>query len=86
MRFVRVTCVTCAISVVHIVLQVQFVKVICVTCAICEGHLGYICDLCGAHCVTSAVCAVHIVLHVLHLWYWVSHVLYHNECFGIVKI
>ena len=86
-------CVICAICVVNIVLHVQFVRVTCVTSAHIVLHVGtvrctlyyvwctfsYVCT----HCATCAVCEGHIVLHVR---FYASHVLYHNERFGIVKI
>ena len=84
-------CVTCA----HIVLQVRFVP-LCYMCGLCGAH----CITCGAHCVTCAHIVLHVrfvrvtcVTHaiceghiVLHVRFYASHVLYPNECFGIVKI
>ena len=40
--------------------------------------LYYMC----VHCVTRTVCEG----HVLRVRFYATHVLYHNECFGIVKI
>ena len=72
------------------------VRTLCYMCGLCGAH----CITCGAHYVTCAhivlhmrfvrvtgatraICEGHIVFHVR---FYASHVLYHNERFGIVKI
>ena len=88
-------CVTCAHIVLHVwsfVLRMQFVR-----CTLCYMlHVQFV----RVTCVTCAICTVHIVLHVrtlcdtyglrgshvLRVRFYATHVLYHNELFGIVKI